>query len=441
MQYFNRLKQQSLALKETTPGWMHAIQERGRAQGQSQIWPGRKTEAWRYTSLKKIENAQFEFQEAVSGKQELDTLIKNQNIVIENAIQILVVDGQVLTKPEDFEVVKGLTISAFDKLSEEQGRELAEKLGSVMDIDKHLFAVQSESLLNKGIYIKLEKNTRVVRPICIFSIRTKPGQSIDFRLFVDLEEGAEACVLEHFITAENFAANESLENTCTELSLARSSKLKHIRLNMQHEHSLHIGGVHSVLAANSELESFYAATGTNLTRIDVGVKHSGEGASSKLLGIYLPKNSQHVDFHTNLEHCVPQTRSEEIFRGIVSDSARAVFNGRIHIHPKAQKTDAKLSNKNLLTSTKAEVDSKPELEIYANDVQCAHGATVARLDEASLHYMRTRGVSEAEARVMLSFGFINELIEMLPLDEVAAYLLPRLAKGFTRDPELSLHLP
>ena len=147
-----------------------------------------------------------------------------------------------------------------------------------------------------------------------------------------------------------------------------------------------------------------------------------------------------IDFHTCVEHAVPLCQTNENFRGIIADQARAVFNGRIHIHPNAQKTEAYLSNKNLLTSNKAEVDTKPELEIYADDVRCAHGATVSQLEPLSVHYLKTRGISEDEALVMLSFGFINELLENAKMTQVAEYCRPKLAARFSRDPSLMRHL-
>ena len=151
-------------------------------------------------------------------------------------------------------------------------------------------------------------------------------------------------------------------------------------------------------------------------------------------GIYLPRRKEHIDYHTCIEHRVPNCTSSETFRGIIGDEATAVFNGRIHIHRDAQKTNARLSNRNLLTSTRAEVNTKPELEIYADDVQCAHGATVAQLDETSLHYLRSRGVSRAQAQVMLSFGFINEVVDTVRCDPLREYLQGILNQRFSREP-------
>jgi Fe-S cluster assembly protein SufD len=203
---------------------------------------------------------------------------------------------------------------------------------------------------------------------------------------------------------------------------------------------MHIGGVHARLDRDSLLDSFHLALGSELKRIDLAVEYTGPGAHCDLNGIYLLRGSEHVDYHSTIEHAVPHCTTDEVFRGIIGDEARAVFNGRIHIHPDAQKTRAELSNKNLLTSASAEINTKPELEIYADDVQCAHGATVAQLDEGMLHYLRTRGVGRDEAEVMLSYGFINELVEALDNEALKDFLHPLLARRLSRDPLLTRHL-
>ena len=194
--------------------------------------------------------------------------------------------------------------------------------------------------------------------------------------------------------------------------------------------------MHARLGADATLNSFHLGLGSVLKRLDVVVDHCGQGAHCELNGIYLPRGDEHVDYHTCIEHRVPHCTSSETFRGIIGDSATAVFNGRIHIHRDAQKTSAELSNRNLLTSNRAEVNTKPELEIYADDVQCAHGATVAQLDEMSLHYLRSRGVARADAQVMLSFGFINEVINTVRCEPLRDYLRELLSRRFARDSAL-----
>jgi Fe-S cluster assembly protein SufD len=141
-------------------------------------------------------------------------------------------------------------------------------------------------------------------------------------------------------------------------------------------------------------------------------------------------NKELFDLHTTIEHAMPGGRTREIVRGIVGGAGKAVFNGRIHIHPHAQKTDARLSNNNLLLSKQAEVDFKPELEIYADDVRCAHGATVSQIEEWSLYYLQSRGIDKKQAQAMLTFGFINELLEQMPHPEVGDWLRPKIRQRF-----------
>ena len=210
--------------------------------------------------------------------------------------------------------------------------------------------------------------------------------------------------------------------------------MQHYRINLEQEELIHIGGVHVDLWRDARYSGFTLAEGSVLKRIDYQLNHRGQGADAKLNGVYLPRNNQLIDYHTNVEHAVPHCTTSEVFRGIIGDSARAVFNGRIHIHQDAQKTLAEMSNRNLLTSDKAEVDTKPELEIYADDVKCAHGATISQLDATAMYYLQSRGLSAAQARTMLSLGFINELLLELPQEAIRDYLQQHLQTYFAGMP-------
>jgi len=294
--------------------------------------------------------------------------------------------------------------------------------------------------LNDGVLIHIDKNSVIENPVYIvnFLAGDNTDVAINSRVLVVAEQSSHATVIEHFVSDSE--EQRCFENSVTELVVNDNAHLGYYQLLEQEEHCNHIGGVHAVLQNNANLNSFFLALGTQLTRVDITVNYAGEGAESEINGVYLPQGKQLVDFHTTIEHAVPRCQTNEVFRGIVADEAKAVFNGRIHIHQDAQKTEAYLSNKNLLTSNKAEVDTKPELEIYADDVRCAHGATVAQLNPVSVHYLKTRGISEEEAMVMLSFGFINELLEKLKLQQVADYCRPKLATRFARDISLTRHL-
>ena len=421
------------------PPWLEPLHERGRKLGRGQVLPNIKVEEWKYTSLRSLEEGGFV---AAPARAETDPGLAG-HFTIEGfeCHRLVFVNGQfdaALSTAD--ELPAGVTLAPFSRVADGEAAALRQRLGSLAPPDERLFTAINDSWVADGAYLRVEKNVRVEKPIQLVWVstpQTKPA-GIAQRLFVELEEGSEASVLEHFASSDN--GENAFTNGVTELAVGDNARLHHCRLHLEQAGALHIGTVEANLGRAAVLNSFHMALGAVLKRIDLNVRLRGEGAHCELNGVYLPRNKEVVDYHTCLEHEVPHCTSEETFRGIVSDRARAVFNGRIHIHPGAQKTSAHLHNRNLLTSDTAEVDTKPELEIYADDVQCSHGATVAQLDDRQMYYLRTRGVSEQEARVLLSFGFINEILNRIDREPLREYLRPQLAGLFATDPALTRHL-
>ncbi len=432
------IKQLLLGESDQIP-WLQDFRQRARACCETLPFPGRKTENWKYTSLRSLESGVFS--NAAQRCKKLESCAELVSIPQLDSFKLVFVNG--FFEPSlsgDFSSApEGLEIALFSQASEQQQQEIADNLGDEPE-QTHLFAAVNSAKLSEGLFIKACKNATLSTPVHIVFINTHAEQaySINQRLLLLLEENAELTLIEHFVSAD--ARQNDFTNGVTELKLAANARLNHYRLNLEQEQALHIGKLRACLQRSARLNSFFLGLGGVLKRLDVSVEYQGEGAEAQINGVYLSQNKQHIDYHTCIEHAVPHCTSNEVFRGIVADSSRAVFNGRIHIHPDAQKTLAQLSNKNLLTSNKAEVDTKPELEIYADDVQCAHGATVAQLDENAMHYLQARGVSKAEARIMLSFGFINELINGIQLEPVANYLRPQLVNMFSSDDGLKRHL-
>lgn len=421
--------------------WLQDIQRRGQALWRLESWPNRKTEAWRYTHLgaleKHLSNAKPKAKPngrsaGPATHEKLHAVLQQYRIPNMQVCRLVFIDGEFNPNYSD-ELPAGLQAVSFSSADTAQARVIAKKLGSVVDTRKHLFTSLNESQLRDGIYLYVEPSVEISQVVQLLCLSTGSKANINQRVLLELAENAKLHFLEHHVSLDE--APPVFVNATSEFILADNAKLEHYRLNLENESALHIGGVHASLGCSSSLNSFYLTFGSTLKRLDATVKHQGKGAESQLNGIYLPRKNQHIDVHTLLEHCVPHTRSQEVFRGIIADTARAVFNGSIFIHPQAQKTHAQLSNKNLLTSHKAEVDTKPELEIYANDVQCAHGATVAQLDDNLLHYFRTRGVGKQTARRMLAFGFINELLEGVSHSALMDYMQPRIAQWFAESAE------
>ena len=422
-------------LSQRVPHWLEAIQARGRAGWEAASLPTRKTENWKYTSLAPLRD-DYQFAEAGTAVAELPAALAGGF----GGHRLVFVDGHYaenLSSPAA--AIDGLTVCRFADASDEQAAEIAGLLGTAIGGD-HVFATLNNAALGDGLFIDVKAGVIIDGPLEILwlSAATAQATAMNQRLLCRVGANASLTIVEHFAVLEGAAP--SFCNGLTELHVQDNAFLGHYRLHEEAGEAVHIGGVHTRLARDARYSGFHLALGSVLKRLDLVVHHAGPGAHADLNGVYLPRGEEHIDYHTTIEHAVPHCTTDEIFRGIIGDSATAVFNGRIHIHPDAQKTRAELSNRNLLTSNEATVNTKPELEIYADDVQCAHGATVAQLDATALHYLRTRGVSREEAEVMLSFGFINELIDGLELESVRDYLRPILAARFARDEALARHL-
>ncbi len=430
----NDFQQQAirLAAQQKSPQWLASLRQAGAEQWLKAAWPSRRTELWKYTPLLPLQSREFGnwAEHSSDWRQQVELLELD-------ATRLVFVNGVFDRKASSdlpSEVVR------FGDADAGQQAIINRHLGQVVDSERHLFAALSNAWASEGVLVHVPRNAVLEKPVYVVHVSTPTAEAAtaSARLLLVLEEGAQARVVEHYVSSDD--EQNGFVNALTEMVVGDNARCEHYRLNLEEENILHLGGVHADLLRSASLRSFAIADGSRLKRVDIQINHRGPGAELDLQGLYLPRNKQFVDFHTNVEHCVPHCTSNEVFRGIIADSARAVFNGRIHIHPQAQKTLAELSNKNLLTSNKAEVDTKPELEIYADDVKCAHGATVSQLNKTALYYLTSRGVSRAEAEVMLSFGFINEVLQDVAEPAVRAYLGPRLAQLFSRNKELLKHI-
>jgi Fe-S cluster assembly protein SufD len=420
---------QGLLVESDAPAWLQPRREAGRARWMASSKPTRRTEAWKYTSLRRLEQT-FAAPEP--------TAPETGDLPDFGGQRVIFVDGFLQGRLDQVSLPPGVSLVRFADADAAQAERIAARIGSAVASEKHLFANLNDATLADGLFLEVAADAQLLEPLHIvyLSSRREPAFTVNQRLLVALGANARANVIEHF----GGAAAAAFTNGITELLLGPGAHLQHSRLHLEEGGAMHIGGVHARLDRDSRLDGFHLALGSDLKRVDIAVEHAGPGAHCELNGIYLLRGSEHVDYHSCIEHAVPNCSTDEVFRGIIGGEARAVFNGRIHIHPDAQKTRAELSNRNLLTSNSAEINTKPELEIYADDVQCAHGATVAQLDPGMLHYLRTRGVGREEAEVMLSYGFINELVEALDNDALKDFLHPLLASRLSRDPMLTRHL-
>lgn len=424
----------ALAAKQTPAAAVHDTLQVLRAQGAQDFeratWPSRKHEHWKYTPVQTL--SRFE-QSAWAAKTGLNAEQLQSLQLMTEATRLVFVDGQLDPALSD-SLPSGMTL--FSRADSAARAVIAAHLGKVLGtVDpsrRNLFASLNNAWTDDGLLIRVPRNVSLDKPVYVIAVNSSAATVSNLRLLIVLEQGAQAEVIEHFVSVEE----TGFVNALTEIYVGDNAQLHHTRLNLENENIHHVGAVHANLMRDARLKAFALAEGATLKRIDYQLNHCGQGASLDFDGVYLARHDQLVDYHSCIEHRVPHCTSQQVFRGIVGDRARAVFNGRIHIFEDAQKTLAEMNNRNLLTSSTAEVNTKPELEIYADDVKCAHGATISQLDETALYYLQSRGISPEQARMMLSFGFVNELLNSVPQESLRMALENWLRTRFTEDRSL-----
>jgi Fe-S cluster assembly protein SufD len=246
------------------------------------------------------------------------------------------------------------------------------------------------------------------------------------------DEGSRATVVERYL---GLSATPSLTNAVTEIVLSTDAALDHFLVQQQGEAAFHIGTVTATQQGASRFSSLSIALGGVLVRSDVSTALAAPGSECQLDGLYMARDAQHVDHHTTIDHQQPHCSSRELYKGVLDGRSTGVFNGKVFVRPNAQQSDARQMNKNLLLSENAVINTKPQLEIFADDVKCTHGATIGRLDEDALFYLESRGIDPAAARDVLVYAFANELIAHVPIapirEQLAGAVRQRLGRSLT----------
>ena len=398
-----------LSAAESVQSHLYSIKKSGLASLSTVKWPTRKVEAWKYTSLYDLGQQKFTASSSVA----------HSAADIEGVSFIEITFSQGQWQLNDIaDLPKGLSISLLSHASN-----LPAGLNSIKP-EKHLFGKLNDCLVDDVLLIHVDDEKEIETPIRLH-FDNADNLEQQAKAFISVGERSQLTVVENFV-----GQAKSLTSLFSEYDVKAGGQLSHYRFQLQTVQSYCVGGAHFNLSDRSQLNSQIVGFGSKLSRLDIDVIHNGEHAFVKMNAIYLLDGEEHFDLHTTIEHAKPYGTTEENVRGIVADRSQAVFNGRIHIHRDAQKTLAELNNRNLLLSRRAEINTKPELEIYADDVKCAHGATVAEVNQAAVYYLTSRGISRPEALVMLNFGFINELVDQMPNQAIAQWLRPQLRDRF-----------
>ncbi len=407
---------------ETRLDWLETKREAARARVRDRGIPTSKQEAWRYTSVKRIlEQGFVPADEPITALQPEDI----EEILIPGleSHRVVLVNGRYLPGLSELgELPPGVRIGGLQQILKSDPDALRDRVNGVAGEEQPLFAALNTAGLDDGLVILLGRGAALTRPVELIhlSIGMDEPRVAQPRHIVAIEDGAQATLIERYLSL-----GQSLycTNSVLELSLGRDAVLRHQRIQDESPNAFHITGLYLSLGRGSCYRGVNVGLGAAWARTDIQVRFAGEHAECDLQGLYLAGDQQLMDYHLDVNHRLPHCTSRENFKGILYGKGRAVFDGRVYVAKDAQKTDAAMSNRNLLLSEGAEVDTKPQLEINADDVKCSHGTTVGQIEPEMLFYLRSRGITAAVARRMLCLGFAGEILDCLapePLRERVA---------------------
>ena len=309
--------------------------------------------------------------------------------------------------------------------------ELVEQLGQITNYDDRAFTALNTAFMHDGAVVSIERGIEVETPIhLLFVTDAVAAKSVMHpRNLITVGRHAKAMVVESYVSLSDAVY---FTNTVTEVAIGEGATLHHYKMQREGMRAYHVGTIETHQARDSHYISFSLATGGSLTRTNVYTTLDGEGCGSTLNGLYMLDGEQHCDHQTMIVHAQPNCYSRELYKGVLDGQSHGVFNGKVYVDPIAQKTDGKQTNNTLLLSDKAQIDTKPQLEIFADDVKCTHGATVGRLDEQALFYMKSRGVSRELARRLLTYAFAADVLETLEQQSIREELERMTLRRFIR---------
>lgn len=373
-------------------------------------WPSVHLENWKYTSLSALEKLSgLDSSQTAGVPDEPDEFVVAESRDRVRGLKITWVDGQPDWGHCDFsQLPAGVHVQFWSTLSEEEKCHFADRLSAA----RHLTALGAlnGALLSEGISIRVDRGVRVAQPIMIEHYGRQGGSS-QVALLVEMGEDAELTLWERW---QGNHDEPCYVNGVTALHMADRAQLTWVKLLQEGGQTYHTAALWAGLGSHSRLRLYPLALAGAFGRHDIHVVLQKPMAECVLRGVYRVAEREFQDFHTCLEHQVPQCQSDECFKGVIDGMGKAVFNGRVRVAQDAQKTQSRLANHNILLSEKAEINTKPELEIFADDVRCSHGTTVGQLDENQWFYLRSRGIESEQARRLLIGAFTREITESIP---------------------------
>ncbi|MBO6549871.1 MAG: Fe-S cluster assembly protein SufD [Rhizobiales bacterium] len=402
------------------PAWLKELQETARAEFQAKGLPNRRVEEWKYTDLKSAMKVAFK---PVDQGDVTEAQINEQlgaELAAISTHKLVFVDGQLNEQLSDCSLgelseVLSLKAALADDVS------WVQSIGTVQQNERDAVQALNLALMQGGAAIKIADRHELNKPIHLIFVSTATSESsVASRLFFEIGAAAKVEIIESHISLED---KPSQTNLVTEVLVGDWAKVRHVKFTNDHKESVHLSNVIGKLGKEADYGLFQATLDGGLTRNQVEIRYDGDEAKADISGVALLSGKSHADLTLVMDHAALSCESRELFKTVLDDEGRAVFQGKVIVQPGAQKTDGEMMSKALLLSETAEFDSKPELEIYADDVLCGHGATTGQIDDDLLFYLKARGVPDEEARSLLIQAFVGEALELIENDDLRDYVI------------------
>lgn len=411
------------------PAWLPALRKRAFDRFADLGFPTTRDEDWHFTSVTPIAERTFK---ALKTNPTALTLTDVKPWLVDEAWHRLVfVNGRLEPALSQFAgLPAAVHVSTLSEALREDPEWVEQHLGSLAAFDRAAFTALNTAFMQDGVVIRVPKGEVVETPLHIVHLvdGQAEGAALHPRLVVVAEALSQIVLVESFV---GLGKTSYLMNAVAEVVVGNGARVDHYKVQRDSTEAFHVGTTQVTQGRDSVYHSFSYAAGAALSRTNIYTKLAGEGGEARLNGMYMLDGVQHADHQTFVEHLAESCASRELYKGILDGSSHGVFNGKVYVDPIAQKTDGKQTNKALLLSDRARVDTKPQLEIFADDVKCTHGATIGRIDESALFYLQSRGIPVENAKALLTYAFAAEALETIEIDALRLELERGVFERFT----------
>jgi Fe-S cluster assembly protein SufD len=401
----------------TAPAWLREVRRAAISEFESIGFPTPKNEDWHFTNAAPIAETEFRLKKAAGAKPTGAADLTAFRFIAAWPTLVFV-NGRYAPELSDVSHAgEGVRVMELHRAWREEPALLERYLTRIASYGERAFTALNTAFAHEGAVIHIAADAAPAQPVHLLFVSTDAAENghAELRNLIVAEHGANAGVIESYVA---LGSPRYLTNAVTEIQLGEGASLRHVKVQRESDRAFHVHTVEAAQEKDSHFQSFSFASGGALSRTNIYTVLGGPGSGATLNGLYMVGGEQHVDHQTRIEHAAPDCFSRELYKGILDGASHGVFNGKVYVRPEAQKTDGKQTNANLLLSERARIDTKPQLEIFADDVKCTHGATVGRLDQMALFYLESRGIGAELAKRLLTYAFAADVLETIDIAAV-----------------------